>query len=64
MRNRLSGCKEAHHRLAHHQRHSHRARSTHTQYKVMLRQVTNALRSIALVMEQLDNDARGDRIAD
>ena len=35
-----------------------------TQYKAMLRQVTNALRSIALVMEQLDDDARGDRIAD
>ena len=35
-----------------------------TQYKGMLRQVTNELRSIALVMEQLDDDARGDRIAD
>ena len=35
-----------------------------TQYKGMSRQATNTLRSIALVMEQLDDDARGDRIAD
>ena len=35
-----------------------------TQYKGMSRQATNTLRSIALVMEQLDDDARGDRVAD
>ena len=33
-----------------------------TQYKGMLRKATNVLRSIALVMEQLDDDVRGDRI--
>jgi hypothetical protein len=35
-----------------------------TQYKGMTRQTTNALRSIAFVLEQLGDDIRGDRIAD
>jgi hypothetical protein len=35
-----------------------------TQYKGISRQTANALRSIAFVLEQMDEDSKGDRIAD